>query len=82
MKKLTKKIGLLFVLTLCLSFLVPPVYASAEVPEAVNEEDNSRSTNLTWVFGYVDGVYCMRLLNHTTGEWVTDWIPVPPELQD
>lgn len=82
MKKLTKKIGLLCGLVLCLSLFVPPVNASAEAPAEINEEDSTRSTNLTWVYAYVDGVYCMRLYNHSTGQWVTDWIPVPPELQD
>lgn len=81
MKKRIKKLGLLLSLVFCLSFLMPPVNAFAALPEDNGEENDTDSTNLTWIFAYVDGVYCMRLLNHTTGQWITDWIPVPPELQ-
>ncbi len=49
------------------------VYAE-EKPEVASEGD-SRSTNMEWYYKYIDGVLMMRLWNHTTQQWVTDWVP-------
>lgn len=35
----------------------------------------SRSTVLEWVYATIDGQLMMRLYNHSTGEWETDWVP-------
>ena len=48
-------------------------YAS-EIPTV--EENEGRSTNLTWYYKEIDGVWYMRLWNHTTQQWESDWIPV------
>lgn len=42
-------------------------------------EDNSRSTNLEWIYAMINGERYMRLWNHTTQEWVTDWVPAVGE---
>ncbi len=77
MKKLSKKLGLFcaLVVSVMTTFSITSMEVKAETP-AVEEGIEGRATNLSWVYAYVDGVYCMRLYNHTTGEWETDWIPV------
>lgn len=78
MKRLSKKIGLLCGLSLCALMLFAgnnmAVYASEAV--AVEEGAEPRTTNLEWYYKYIDGVLHMRLWNHSTGEWLSDWIPV------
>lgn len=77
MKRLSRKIGLLCGISLCAMVVLAgssmPVYASEAVVAETN--DNARSTILEWVYKYIDGVLMMRLYNHSTGEWVGDWIP-------
>lgn len=76
MKKIGKKIGILCSIGLCAMMLLAVnnmnVYAS-EIA-AVEEGTETRSTNLQWFYTEIDGVRYMRLWNHSTGEWLTDWI--------
>ncbi len=51
-----------------------PVYASTGEAAAASEND-TRATNLEWFYKEFDGVMMMRLYNHSTGEWMTDWVP-------
>lgn len=80
MRKLGKKIVLLCSVSLCALAIFAgnnmQAYASEEV---ITLETNvgARSTNLEWFYKYIDGVEYMRLWNHSTGQWITDWIPVP-----
>ncbi len=78
MKRLSKKLVTMCGIGLCAMTLAVtldmPVYASEGTPAEVSE-DEGRSTNLTWYYKEFDGVMMMRLYNHTTGEWETDWIP-------
>ena len=77
MKRLSKKAGVLCAIALCVmsSFGANTITVNAATP-AAEESVKARSTNLSWVYAYIDGVYCMRLYNHSTGQWETDWIPV------
>ena len=75
MNKIGKKIRLFCGIGLCAITLLATsdinVYASEAV---VVEENETRSTNLEWFYKEVDGVMYMRLYNHSTGEWETDWM--------
>lgn len=75
MKKFASKVVAVCGISLCAVALLAgngmPVYASEGAETKV---ENSRATNLEWVYKYFDGVLYMRLWNHSTGEWVTDWI--------
>ena len=76
MKRYIKKIGLGISAVACVCMLwgagEMPVYASGEVN---NQEENGRATNLEWYYKYIDGELMMRLWNHTTQQWITDWVP-------
>jgi len=76
MKRYIKRIGLGIAALACVSMLwgagEMPVYASGEVN---NQTENGRATNLEWYYKYIDGVLMMRLWNHSTAQWVTDWVP-------
>lgn len=76
MKIFSKKIGVLCGMALCatLFFGVNEFTVVASEGEAVETSD-ARSTNLEWIYKEFDGVMLMRLWNHTTQEWLTDWIP-------
>lgn len=75
MKSLGKKLGVFCGLVLCgmLVFTTGGMTVCASEITAV-EENEGRSTNLTWYYKEIDGVLYMRLWNHTTQQWVTDWI--------
>ncbi len=76
MKGISKKFGLICGLCLCTAVCFAgnsvTVYASEAATVA---EDEGRSTNLEWVYKYIDGVLMMRLWNHSTQQWETDWVP-------
>lgn len=76
MKRLSKKLGVFCGMALCgmLVFSAGDITAYAsEVPTV--EENEGRSSNLTWYYKEIDGVLYMRLWNHATQQWVGDWIP-------
>lgn len=77
MRRLSKRLAMLGLVGACAVSVMAgcsiPVYAS-ELPELASEGD-SRSTNMEWVYKYIDGVLMMRLWNHSTAQWVTDWVP-------
>lgn len=75
MKKFSKKIAMLCGMALCatLVFSVNDFTVVASEGEAVETSD-ARSTNLEWIYKEFDGVMYMRLWNHTTQEWETDWM--------
>ncbi|MBR4083065.1 MAG: hypothetical protein IKK33_02145 [Lachnospiraceae bacterium] len=77
MKKNSKRLAMLGLAGVCaLSVLAGssiPVYASEKLELA--SEGETRSTNMEWYYKYFDGVLMMRLWNHSTQEWVTDWVP-------
>lgn len=77
MKSLSRKIGLLCGLGLCAmaTFAGNSITVSASVPAEVETYSEERSTILQWIYKEFDGVMYMRLYNHSTGEWETDWIP-------
>ena len=82
MKKFGKKIGLLCGMSLCMATLFTvsgmEVFASEKV--IVDEAEDTKATNLEWIYKEINGEMYMRLYNHSTGEWLTDWIPaVYPE---
>ena len=82
MKRLSKKIGLLCGMSLCATmlFVANSVEAFASEAVAVEDTNDTRATNLEWYYKEIDGEMYMRLYNHSTGEWLTDWIPaVYPE---
>lgn len=77
MKRFSKRIGVLCGIALCamMLFAVNDVNVYANEVETVEENIEGRSTNLQWFYTYIDGVKYMRLYNHNTGQWLTDWIP-------
>lgn len=77
MKGLSKKLGVMCGIGLCsmMLFVANDMEVSAAETDDVVETDDSRATNLEWIYKYINGVEYMRLYNHTTGEWLTDWIP-------
>ncbi len=81
MKRLSKKIGLLCGLSLCMMAVFAgnnmPVYANGT--EGVETYSEPRSTVLEWVYAMIGGRMMMRLYNHSTGEWETDWVPAVGE---
>lgn len=77
MKSRMKRLAMLGLVVACslsisLGYSVQ-VQASEELGLA--SEEDSRSTNMEWYYKYIDGVLMMRLWNHTTQQWVTDWVP-------
>ena len=77
MKKFSKRLGLFCALAVSIMTAFSTATIEVKAANPVEEEGIApRSTNLTWVYKEFDGVMYMRLYNHTTGEWETDWIPV------
>lgn len=77
MKGISKKIGLVCGLCLCAAVCFAGNSVTVCASEAViaAESKEGRSTNLEWVYKYIDGVLMMRLWNHSTQQWETDWVP-------
>lgn len=78
MKRFIKKVTLLCGISCCamMLFTVNNMSVYASTASAAEESTvEPRYTNLEWVYKYIDGVLMMRLYNHSTGEWVGDWIP-------
>ena len=81
MRKISKKLGLICGLGLC----AMAVFAGNNITVCANPaveaatENEGRSTILEWVYAAIDGQLMMRLYNHSTGEWVTDWVPAVGE---
>ncbi len=76
MKKMSKKLGMFCGMVLCgmLVFATGDMTVCAsEIP--VVEDNEGRAANLTWYYKEIDGEMYMRLWNHATQQWVTDWIP-------
>ncbi len=79
MKRFSKKLGLFCALAVSVMTVFCTTTIEVKAANPVEEEGIAPcSTNLSWVYATINGVYCMRLYNHTTGEWETDWIPVNP----
>ena len=79
MKRFSKKLGLFCALAVSVMTVFGTATIEVKAANPVEEEGvEPCSTNLTWVYATIDGVEYMRLYNHTTGEWLTDWIPVNP----
>lgn len=76
-KRLSKKFGVLCGISLCamMFFATGSMEVCAAEDDTTVETDGTQATNLEWIYKYIDGVEYMRLYNHTTGEWLTDWIP-------
>ena len=76
MKRLSKKIAVLCGITLCalLVFTTNGLTVAASGNDVV-ETNDARSTNLEWIYKEINGEMYMRLWNHSTGQWATDWIP-------
>lgn len=79
MKKFSKKLGLFCALAVSVMTVFSTATIEVKAANPVEEEGIIPcSTNLTWVYATIDGVEYMRLYNHSTGQWLTDWIPVNP----
>lgn len=80
MKNLNKRVGLLCGLSLCamITFAGTNLTVCANTIDTVETEEAGRSTILQWAYKQIDGVWHRRLYNHSTGEWLTEWTPVPP----
>ena len=76
MKRLGKKMALFCSVAVCsmMLFAVNDMNVCASEDAGVETYAETRSTNLEWVYATIDGVLYMRLYNHSTGEWLTDWI--------
>lgn len=81
MKRLSKKVGLICGLSLCaMAVLAGNNITVCASPAAEVETDNEgRAAVLEWVYATIDGQLMMRLYNHATGQWVTDWVPAVGE---
>ncbi len=77
MKKFRRKLIVLSGVMACtmLLFVSNNIEVCAAEDVATTDESGNRATNLEWFYKEINGEMYMRLYNHTTGEWLTDWIP-------
>lgn len=77
MKRLSKKIGLWCALSLCamVVFAGNNMAVCASPATGAETYGEARADVLEWVYATIDGQLMMRLYNHSTGQWVTDWVP-------
>lgn len=73
--KMFKK-NFIFLCTICLLFSSVP-FSSLPVSAETSEVSASlRSDRTQWFYKIENGKKYKRLYNHTSHQWVTDWIPV------